>query len=93
MTINTNRNTIGKIMGFFHWNQGEYPISAVQPASSNSTPNRPPRRRKINSVAPSEHSNNITIISHNNAYVHDIDDDELEEKSSNKVNQDGNLHI
>lgn len=67
----------------------------MQPASVNGTPRpvRPPRRRKLNSVTPSESSNNITIISHNKAYVHEIDSDDVEVKSSNGVKRDGSLHI
>lgn len=89
--INILRNPFGKIRNLLRWNRDDYPISAVQPASPN--PIRPPRRRKLNSVAPSENSNNITIISHNKTYVHDIDSDEVEEKSSNGVKRDGSLHI
>ena len=66
----------------------------MQPASTNGTPVRPPRRRKLNSVAPSEDTSNITIISHNKcAYVQEIDSDDVEEKSSNGVKRESSLHI
>lgn len=76
-----------------HWNQGNYPISEVQPVTANgTTPDRPSRRRrtKLNSVAPSISSNNIQSIC-NNSTVCDVDSDE--EKRDNGLRRDDTLHI
>lgn len=76
-----------------HWNQGNYPISEVQPVTANgTTPNRPSRQRraKSNSVAPSINSNNIQSIC-NNSTVCDVDSDE--EKKCNDFKRDDTLHI
>lgn len=82
------RNPIGQIKRFLHWNRDDYPISVVQP-STNSTPVRPPRRKKANTIAPLDNSNNVTVISHiNNSTLHDIDSHDEEKRINGE-----SLHI
>lgn len=87
--IHTLRNTIGKIKQMLHWNRGNYPINEVQPVAAQDRQSRR-RRTKLNSVAPSNSSNNIQSIC-NNSTVCDVDSDE--EKTINGLRRDDTLHI
>jgi hypothetical protein len=74
------RNPFGQIKRLLNWNRADYPINVVQP-STNSTPIRPPRRKKANTIAPLDNSNNVTVISHiNNSTMHDIDNDDEDKR-------------